>query len=64
MKTIRCNLTKACRIFATFTELLYKNMRIWRYFFKKFKKFHLFIDELYARLFQWYIFEAEGLLVY
>ena len=26
MKTIRCNLTKACRIFATFTESLYKNM--------------------------------------
>ena len=28
MKTIRCNLTKACRIFATFTESLYKNMEI------------------------------------
>ena len=28
MKTIRCNLTKACRIFTTFTETLYKNMGI------------------------------------
>ena len=28
MKTICCNLTKACRIFATFTESLYKNMGI------------------------------------
>ena len=24
--TVCCNLTKACRIFATFTESLYKNM--------------------------------------
>ena len=28
MKTIRCNLIKACRIFATFTESLCKNMGI------------------------------------
>ena len=28
MKTIRCKLTKECRIFATFTESLYKNMGI------------------------------------
>ena len=28
MKTIRYNLTKACRIFAFFTESLYKNMGI------------------------------------
>ena len=28
MKTIRCNLTKACRIFATFIESLYKTMVI------------------------------------
>ena len=61
MKTIRCNLTKACRIFATFTEFYIK---IWSYFLKNFKKFYLFIDDLYARLYQWYIFEAEGLLVY
>ena len=28
MNTICCNLTKTCRIFATFTESLYKNMGI------------------------------------
>ena len=28
MKTIRCNLTKACQIFSNFTESLYKNMGI------------------------------------
>ena len=28
MKTIRSNLTKTCRIFAPFTESLYKNMGI------------------------------------
>ena len=28
MKTICCNLTKACQIFATFTESLYSNMEI------------------------------------
>ena len=28
MKTIRCHFTKACRIFAIFTESLYKNMGI------------------------------------
>ena len=28
MKTIHCNLTKVCRIFATFTESLYKNVGI------------------------------------
>ena len=28
MKTILCNFTKACRIFTTFTESLYKNMGI------------------------------------
>ena len=28
VKTIRCNLTKTYRIFATFTESLYKNIRI------------------------------------
>ena len=28
MKTICCNLTKSCRIFATFIESLYKNMGI------------------------------------
>ena len=34
MKTIRCNLTKACQIFATFTESLYKNMGILLYKFQ------------------------------
>ena len=38
MKTIRCNLTKACPIFATFTELLYKNMGI---LLKKFQEISL-----------------------
>ena len=28
MKTTRCNLTKACQIFATFTESLYKNISV------------------------------------
>ena len=28
MKRIRCNFTKACQIFATFTESLYKNTGI------------------------------------
>ena len=28
VKTIPCNLTKACRIFSTFTESLYKSMGI------------------------------------
>ena len=28
MKTIRCNITKTCRIFATFTESLNKSMGI------------------------------------
>ena len=28
MNTIRCNFTKACQTFATFTESLYKNMGI------------------------------------
>ena len=35
MKTIRCNLTKECRNFATFTESLNKNMGILPYFFQK-----------------------------
>ena len=38
MKTIRSNLIKACRIFATFTESLYKNMGILP---KKFQEFLL-----------------------
>ena len=61
VKTNRYNLTKTCRIFETFTESLYKLMG---YFLKNFKKFHLFIEELYTRLYHWYMFEALSLLVY
>ena len=39
-------------------------IRIWGYFFKNFKKFHLFIEELYPRLYHLYMFEALSLLVY
>ena len=46
MKTIPCNLTKACGIFATFTESFIKHMGIIPL---NFKKFHLFIEELYIR---------------
>ena len=35
MKTIRCNLTKACHIFATFIASLYKNMGILSYKFQE-----------------------------
>ena len=57
MKTICCNLTNACLIFATFTESFYKNMGI-------LAKNQLFIEELYARLYHWYMFEELSLLVY
>ena len=33
-------------------------------FLKKFQKFRLFIEELYARIYNWYMFEALSLLVY
>ena len=62
VKTIRCNLTKACQIFATLTESLYKNMGILPK--KKSKKIYLFIEELYALLYHWYMYEALSLLVY
>ena len=45
MKTMRCNLTKACRISQP-SQNHYK--RIWGYFLTNLKKFHLFIEELYA----------------
>ena len=35
MKTICCNLTKTFRIFATFTELIFKNMGIPPYKFQE-----------------------------
>ena len=46
--------------FANFTESLFKNMGTLP---KKLKKFHLFIEELYAHIYHWYIFEALSLLV-
>ena len=61
MKTIRCNFTKACQNFAIFTESFYKNMGI---SLKILKKFHPFIEEIYARLYHWCMFEALSLLVY
>ena len=61
MKTSHYILTKACRIFETFTESSCKNMGILP---KNFKKFLLFIEGLYTRLYHWYMFEALSLLVY
>ena len=43
MKTIRCNLTKACQTFATFTDSLYKNMGILPLKFKE-------VSSLYPRI--------------
>ena len=61
MKTIRSNLTKH----VGFSQLS-QNHKISElgYFLKNFKKFHLFIKELYALLYHWYMFEALSLLVY
>ena len=39
-------------------------VRIWGYFLKKFKKFHLVFEELYACLYDWYMFEALSFLIY
>ena len=47
--------------FCIFTESLCKNMGMLP---SKFKKFHLFFEELYARLYHWYMFEVKSLLVY
>ena len=57
MKMIRCNFTKACQSFGTFTESLHKDMAILP---SKFQE----IEELYARLDHWYMSEALSLLVY
>ena len=43
MKTIRCHLSKTCRIFATFTESLYKYMVILPYKFQE-------ISPIYRRI--------------
>ena len=61
MKTIRCNYQKHVR-FLQLSQNHY--IRISGYFHKHFKKFHLFIEELYARLYHRYMFEALSLLVY
>ena len=46
MKTIRCSLKKH----VGFSQLSQNHyIRIWVYFIKKFKKFHLFIEELIIR---------------
>ena len=61
VKTIRCYLTKH----VGFSQLSQNHyIRIWGYFLKSFKTFVLFIEELYARLYHWYMFEALSLLVY
>ena len=61
MNAIRCILTKH----VTFSQLSHNhNIRIWGYFLKNFKKLYLFIEELYARRYHWYMFEALSLLEY
>ena len=49
MKTILCNLQKHVGL-SHLSKIHYL------------KKFHLFIEELYARLYRWYMFEALSLL--
>ena len=61
MKMIRRNLTKTCRIFATFTELFYKKHGDTSL---KNKEISPVIKELYARLYHCYIVEALSLLEY
>ena len=52
MKTIRRNLTKH----VGFLQLSQNHfISIWGYFLKILKKFHRFIEELYARLYHWYV---------
>ena len=59
MKTIRCNFKQKHVRFSQLSQNHY--IRILGYFLKKFKKFHLFIEELYARLYHWYMLEALSL---
>ena len=61
MKTIRCNFKRACRIFATFTESLYKIMSIHP---KKFQEISPVYRRIIARLYHYIMFEALSLLVY
>ena len=61
MKRIRFNLTKACLIFATFTESLYKNMGILPSIFQEISPF---LSNNYTLVCHWYMFKALRLLVY
>ena len=61
MKTIRCNLTRACRIFTSFTESLFKNMGILP---EKFQEISPVYRRIIARLYHKFMFEALSLLVY
>ena len=56
MKTIRCNLTKTCRMFATFTESLIKCMATLP---EKNQEISQFIEEIYARLYYCYVQSIE-----
>ena len=60
MKTIRCNLKKQ----VGFSQLSQNHyVRIWGYFLKNFKKFHLFIEESTLVYITDIMFEALSLLV-
>ena len=61
VKTIRCNLTKAFRIFATFTESLCKNMGILP---EKFQEISPVPRKTIRSSLSLYMFEALSLLVY
>ena len=61
VKTTCCNLQKDVG-FSQLSQNQY--VRIWGYFLKNFKKYLLFIEELYAPLDHWYMFKALSLLVY
>ena len=53
MNTTRCNLIKKIVGFSQFSQNPY--ISIWGYFFENLKKFHWFIEELYARRNHWYV---------
>ena len=61
VKTIRCNLTKACRIFAFFTESLCKNMGILS---SKFQEISPVLRRIIRSSLSMVMFEALSLLVY
>ena len=60
MKRIRCNVTKTCRIFATFTESLYLYGDISEKISKKFTN----LSKKYTLVYITGMFEALSLLVY